>query len=189
MKTKQQLILEEIVLPYHPVFQRDPELRQKALDYPEYFNAEHLTEITMAHVGGYQFVDENRYDFSDYSECKTATINRHDRRAVITNVVRKLPKIGDLRVVLYNPCRERLDYYFMPRAEWEIIREHNKDNRSKLRATYVDEHDYIIKWHQWRVPDFETLATRASTVTDPTPWMHDRSPLSSLFYYEDDEDD
>lgn len=166
--TKSQLIFRDIVFLHHPEFVRSPRLRKLAQTQPEIFNVERLVELCMSSVGGYDFLDADGYDFSDWSDSKTATIGLNDSVAVVGNILGRGKqgelKVGDLRVVLYNPFKQRLDYYFMPKAEWDQIRESGEANKGKLRATYNPQQDTIYKWKQWQCDSFEQLALKPSTV-------------------------
>ena len=168
MKTKTQLIFEEIIFQHHAEFQHSRTLRKLAQTQPEIFNCERLVELCMSRVGGYEFLDEDGYDFSDYSDAKTASITPTDSVAVVGNILGRgrtgQPKVGDLRVVLYNPYKQRLDYYFMPKQGWDSIREYGDANKGKLRAKYNADQDRVHKWHLWLCRDFQDLSTRPSTV-------------------------
>ncbi len=178
---KHQLILRDIACEYIPRYSNSWPIIQ---DHWRDFNVEHLVEQAMCLVGGYEFVDAHHYDCSDYSDSKTASINTHDRFATVGSILSRdgqEPKWGDLRVVLYNPYYDRLDYYFMPKAGWESIREYGAANRNKLRAKYNPELDIVYKWNQWRVPDFKTLARMPSTVTDPQEYKTAQTHFTQLF--------
>ena len=164
---KHQLILKEIAAKYLPEYQgKEPEL----LANWRHYNVEHIVEDAMCRIGGYEFVDAHHWDNSDYSDTKTATIG-YEGMACVNGILSKkgqVPKAGDLRVVIYNPYYGgRLDYYFIPKAGWESIREYGLANNSKLRAQYNPDFDIIYKWSAWRVPDFDTLARMPATVTEP----------------------
>jgi len=168
---KEQLILQDIASVYLPRYHgRKKELVRHWQDY----NAERLVELAMAQVGGYDYVDAAYYDFSDYSDAKTASIGL-DAVATVGHILGRgregQPKVGDLRVVLFNPFKHRLEYYFMPKAGWESIREYGKANAHKLRASYNVDHEYILKWRKWRVADFETLAKMPATITQPNDFI------------------
>lgn len=178
---KHQLILRDIALEYLPQFQgREQEL----LANWDCYNVERIVERTMAHLGGYEFVNAHGYDNSDYSETKTGTIREHDRTATISGIITAntgTPKVGDIRLVLYNEFHGILDYYFLPKAGWELQREYGKSNRDILRAKYNPDHDIIHKWKQWRVKDFETLAKMPATITSPHEYAPLDCPRNSLF--------
>jgi len=181
---KSQLIMEQIILAHHPEFQ-ESHLRALARRRPEIFNVERLVEECMALVGGYEFVDQAHYDNSDWSDTKTASISQHDSMAMITNIMSESdqPKVGDLRVIVYNPFYQRLDYYFMPKLGWEDQREYGAANRRRLRARYNRDLDVIPKWQQWRVQSFAELARSQSTVTLPQ-WGAAKM-ISGLFEWSD----
>ena len=177
--------MREVILNYHPKYLTNTEVRNHAWNNPNHYNPEHLVEEVMAHVGGYKFLDEDGYDFSDYSDSKTASIGENGV-ATVGGILGKGKnggaKLGDLRVILYNPFKDRLDYYFMPKAGWESIREYGDANKGRLRAAYSPELDRVYKWHQWQVKDFETLATTPSTVSNPRAWTPIASPKNTLFF-------
>lgn len=177
---KHQLILRDIACKHIDRYSNSwPVIQHHWRD----FNVEHLVEQAMCELGGYEFVDQHHYDNSDYSDTKTASINTHDRFATVGSILSRdggQPKAGDLRVVLYNPYYERLDYYFMPRSGWESIREYGAANRNKLRAKYNPEQDRVHKWDQWRVSSFRELAEMKSTVTEPHKFTK-TEPILTLF--------
>ena len=72
---KNLAILNEVVIPNHPAFRDNPEMQKLARNYPQMFNVELLTELTLAEVGSYDYVDQYGYDFSDYSDSKTVSIS------------------------------------------------------------------------------------------------------------------
>lgn len=196
---KQQLILRDIVCEYMDEYRnRQSELMANWRHY----NVENLVEEAMCRVGGYQFVDEHHYDNSDYSDTKTATISRAISKTTgsctykvnVGGVVSDagVPKAGDLRVVVHNPIYERLDYYFMPKAGWEHIREYGAANQDKLRSNYNPDMDVIHKWpREWRCESFKDLASRPATVTAPNVFTpQPLNMFSELFEWvvEEDED-
>ena len=164
------------------------------LDWEDY-NVERMVEKAMAAVGGYKHVDAHYYDFDDFSDSKTASITKEGKvwKVSVGNIVKKGPdskaKAGDLRVVVYNSYDGSLQYYFMPKAEWEAIREYGEANKDKLRANYSPFEDVVYKWKQWRVDSFEELAKKPATITEPHQFVP-KSSFSmlfdcSLFDYED----
>lgn len=183
--TKQELLLQEVIFNHHPDFRVNTALKDMALKNPDYFNVERLVEHSLAHVGGYEFLDADGYDFSDYSDSKTASIGTNGV-ATVGNILGRgktgEAKLGDLRVILYNPFKQRLDYYFMPKAGWESIREYGDANKGRLRAAYSPDLDRVYKWHQWQVKDFETLAQMPTTITNPRAWTPIASPKNTLFF-------
>jgi hypothetical protein len=178
---KHQLILRDIAAVHLDDFRgREQEL---LLNW-DYYNVERIVERTMAHLGGYEFVDAHGYDNTDYSETKTGTIRRHDSMATITNITtvhKDTPKVGDIRAVFYNEFTGQLDYYFLPKAGWEAIREYGASNKNILRARYNHILDVIPKWKAWRVPDFESLALTPATISSPYEYAPLDCPRNSLF--------
>ena len=180
---KQQRILIDIAHAHLPEYQ-DPKFLPQFESRWRHYSVEHIVEDAMAHVGGYDYVDQDHYDNSDYSETKTGTLRKHDRRVTIGNIVSKhtgTPKAGDIRAVIYNEFTQKLEYFFMPKSEWEDIREHGDANKGVLRASYNQHTGQIAKWERFRVKDFETLAKQAATITSPYEYTVLNTPRNTLF--------
>ena len=180
---KHQRILQDIAHRYLPEYQ-DPRRLPDLLTRWRHYSVEHIVEDAMAHLGGYQYVDEDHYDNSDYSETKTGTLRAHDRTATISGIIsrhNKTPKVGDIRAVIYNEFTGGLDYFFMPKAEWEQMREYGQANDSILRTKYTIDWNRYTKWESYRVSDFETLAKRPSTISHPSVYSVTPSPKNTLF--------
>ena len=183
---KQQRILIDIAHEHLPEYQ-DPKFLPQFQSRWRHYSAEHIVEDAMAHVGGYTYVDKDHYDNSDYSETKTGTLSRHDLRVRIGNIVSKhtgTPKVGDIRAVIYNEFTTELEYFFMPKAEWEDIREHGDANKAVLRASYNQHTGKVIKWERFRVKDFETLAKTPATITSPYQFQPTDTPKNTLFEWD-----
>jgi hypothetical protein len=181
---KHQRILIDIAHRHLPEYQ-DPKFLPKFQTHWRHYNVEHMVEDAMAHVSGcYQYVNEDHYDNTDYSETKTGTLRTHDSTATITNIVSdkgNKAKVGDIRAVIYNEYTGLLEYFFMPKAEWECLREYGESNKRILRARYNPNTGKILKWERFRVPDFETLAKTASTVSSPYEFQPTDTPKNTLF--------
>ena len=156
---KNMLIMKEVIFLYHPDFLTNDELRTYGLQKPDSFNVPRLVEESLAAVGGYTFVDANGYDFSDYSDSKTATVADYDRAMRIGNVQNK---IGALRITTYNPHNDTLAYFFMPKSAVDEFKETNgtyKDkNGQRLRTTWKKKTDHYNFFESFRLPSFEKLA-------------------------------
>jgi hypothetical protein len=171
MYGKEKLIIQEIINKLHPKFTGNPELCNFALESPELFNVERLVEVTMAHVGGYDYVDGAHYDFSDGSECKTASVrptpskpNSSSYALEISNVISGAgtAKSGSIRVVLYNPHIQQLRYYYLPPGEIDKIgvNIHPTSNKGRVFATWNIITDTCNKLDRYSVPSFEDLAKK-----------------------------
>ena len=73
--------------------------------------------------GKYEFVDAHGYDFSDGTEAKTASVGEklanpngctYKGRITGTGTCNEKYKTGDLRVALYNPIAQRVDFLYIP---------------------------------------------------------------------------
>jgi hypothetical protein len=166
--SKHQTIMQTLVAEYHPKFTASAKIRQLAVNNPKYFNIEFLVEECMAHVGGYSFVDAAHYDFSDFSDCKTASIREAPKkpgagshRGVIEGI--SSPgggfKYGALRCVIYNPHKKNLKYYFLPRSAWtNMLTFHPTTNIAKICFSYHLPKDHIRKLAGYECSSFEELA-------------------------------
>lgn len=166
---KEKLILKDVINRYNPQFVGNPGLQSFALQYPEVFNVERLVEITMAHISGaYDYVDAEHYDFSDGSECKTASVcpnpssSENSYRLEISNVISQsgVAKTGAIRVVLYNPHTQRLHYYFIPPGFMHNIgvNIHPTTKKGRIFATWNSVKNSCNKLDRYEVDSFETLA-------------------------------
>ena len=113
---KEFLLMRDVVCKYLPYY-ASGSAKKHALENPSHYNVEHLVELAMAHVGGYEFVDASLYDFSDFSDSKTTTLSELDGSVSCQGGVPFMTtggnvKIGALRVVIYNPNNQKLYYVF-----------------------------------------------------------------------------
>ena len=163
--TKDQLIMRDIVLPsgiLRPLV-RGKRTSNAAMDMAGLFKIEHLVELAMAEIGDYTFLDESGYDFSDFSDCKTASIGVPEGKASGAMAISALgTKIGAIRAVIYNPFYNRLDYMFFPYEEWKKYSEpkyksgHIVDSR--IRSTFnKKKNSYSKGFDQYLMNSFEAL--------------------------------
>lgn len=165
--------MNEIVVKYHPVFVQDSELQIRGLVYPDMFNVERLVEESMAHVSGIQILGQSYSDYSDWSDCKTASIRltpsspgANTYRGEISGVTRPSGggKIGALRCTIYNPHRERIRYYYLPKSMWqECITVHPTSGIGKIRYTYNSTTDCIGRFRDYECGSFIELALAKSS--------------------------
>jgi hypothetical protein len=79
----------------------------------------HLWEMIIEKISGIKFVNQNGYDFEDYSEAKTGSLTvRFDhnkgyntKKGRITNAANK---IGYMRVAIWNEWYDSIDYFLIP---------------------------------------------------------------------------
>jgi hypothetical protein len=128
------------------------------------FNIERLIEESLAAVGGYNFVDETGRDFDCKwnSDSKTVTVipDGKARTAVIGSIENK---IGSLRITIYNPFKETLDFMYIPRKQVQLRKEccYGKTgaNKEKLRIRWNLANDHYNAFDEFLVKDFKELAT------------------------------
>lgn len=161
-------LFKEIVNKYHPSFSGKEKL-EEVIRFPKIYNIEHLIELTMAYVGNYEFTDRAHFDFSDGSECKTASIaynptapGRNTYKVEISNMVSPggTQKSGNIRVVVYNPHGKSVKYYFIPNNMIHSlnINYHPTTNVGRVVATWNSIKDSIQKLDVYEVKTFEELA-------------------------------
>lgn len=162
------VLFEKVVKQHNPLFKGRNILTQ-VRKYPKIFNIEHLIELTMAQLGGYEFVDGAHCDFSDGSECKTCSVHfnpttpkSNTHRLEISGVVSPggIKKSGPLRIVLYNPCNSSVSYYFVPNDKIESlgINYHPTTNSGRVFASWNRVTNRIPKLDSYQVDTFEDLA-------------------------------
>jgi hypothetical protein len=171
MSSKEFLLMRDVICEYHPSFLESKKLRKFGLEQPELFKVEKLVEQCMASIGGYDYIDAAHADFSDGSDSKTASISynpiktkaKHHIHYIgeINNVskVSGSEKSGALRCVIYNPHKEDLRYYFLPKSMWmNNIRIHKSSGIGRIQYTYNVVKNIIPKFEGFECLDFEDLA-------------------------------
>jgi hypothetical protein len=165
---KNQRFMEDIVCAYHPEFIASEDLRKYGIKHADLFNIERLIEETLAAVGGYTFLDQDGYDFSDLSDSKTVSVvnnsSTKNRKVIIISNVET--KIGSLRVTIYNPFNDSIDYMFIPKSsvEWLMENDGTKGRASgikqRIRTTWSENRDHYNKLERYRLNSFLELATK-----------------------------
>jgi hypothetical protein len=159
IKSKNYVLLRDIVTVYHPDFSTDKKLKKIALSNPDYFNVERLVEVSLAHIGGYKFVDEFGYDFDDYTDSKTTSVQPSGKCIDIGSVE---CKIGSLRVTIYNPFKHALDYMFIPKSDVPTLKVFNygkNSQKERIRTTWNQKNDSYNCLEQYRLSSFIEMAT------------------------------
>lgn len=162
-------LFKNIVNKYHPDFSSTSLLAQ-VKNHPQIFNIEHLIELTMAHIGGYDFVDAAHCDFSDGTECKTGSVSpnpvkqgRNSYRLEISNIVSPGGSIkeGDVRAVIYNPHTGSQTYYYIPQNRLTDlgINYHPTTGIGRIFATWNRITNKIPKLEAYKVDSFMQVAT------------------------------
>ena len=156
--TRETVLMRDLICLYHPEFVSSSDMRGCGLRRPDLFNVERLVEESLAAVGGYEFVDAEGYDFSDYSDSKTTSVNLKTRRAEIGNCE---TKIGALRITAYNPHRDRLDYFYVPTRDMNYVRRPcygNNSHKERIIFNWNHNWDHYNSFDDFRVPSFVDLA-------------------------------
>ncbi|MEN6623134.1 MAG: hypothetical protein ABFD50_16505 [Smithella sp.] len=156
---KNYVLIRDVVNKYHPDFKDDPKLQAHLLKYHDVINVERLIEYTLASVGDMKFVDEEGYDFLPcYSDSKTVSISRTTRDAYISSVENK---IGALRITAYNPHRDRVDFFYVPKEHVPLVKRacYGKSMFKQRIMFCYSEKDHYNSFEKYRVPTFVDLAT------------------------------
>lgn len=124
MTTKQQILLRDIIFKKLPGFE-STEMQEAILQltelYPTCIDVENLIEHTLAHKGGYEFVDETAKDFNDQdnSDSKTVTVNARSHKAEISGLE---TKIGSIRITIFNPLSpESTSFLYIPKDYLPLV--------------------------------------------------------------------
>lgn len=170
--SKHEMLFEEIISKYHPDIVGNESVIDFCKKNIKWLNIERMIEETMAAVGGYDFVDQPHYDFTDGTDSKTASVAPNSRTYYgketssysceiggIGNIGENSSvKTGALRVIVYNPHTQELEYYFIPNKDMKkLMRWHASGYR--ITTTWNINKQTNNKLDPYRVKDFETLAT------------------------------
>jgi len=157
--SKNLVFMRDIVCKYHPEFRKSSDLRRFGLKHNDIFNIERLIEESLAAVGGYDFVDAEGYDFTDYSDSKTTSVNQKTHYVEVNNVE---TKIGALRITAYNPFKDSADYFFVPRCDLEHLKRPCygvNEHKQRIKFSYSSvKENYYGYFEDYRVGSFKELA-------------------------------
>jgi hypothetical protein len=156
--SKNLVLMRDVITRYHPEFVQSRDLCSYGLKHSDIFNVERLVEECLAAVGGYQFVDQEGYDFSDFSDSKTVTVNAKSRRAEIHSVE---CKIGALRITTYNPHKNGVDFFFVPERDLSRVKSpcYGKNSHGeRIAFTWNNRFDHYNWFESYRLNSFAELA-------------------------------
>jgi hypothetical protein len=159
--SKNLVLMRDVICVYHPSFNSSRDLRKFGLEMPDRFNIERLIEETLAAIGPYHYVDEAGYDFTDYSDSKTTTINANTRVGSIGSVE---TKIGALRITAYNPFKDAADFFYVSKRDLKYVKSPCygiNAHKERIVFNYSKKADHYGIFEDYRVKDFRALA-RAS---------------------------
>ena len=156
--SKNLVLMRDVICVYHPEFRKSRDLQSYGLKHPDIFNVERLIEESLAAVGNYLLVDREGYDFSDYSDSKTTTVNLNSRVGTVGSVE---TKIGALRITAYNPFKNAADYFFVSRQDLKYVKSPCygvNDHKERIKFTYSKKSDSYGMFEDYRVDNFKELA-------------------------------
>lgn len=160
--------MRDVISIYHPEFRKSKSLRAYGMKFPDIFTVERLIEESLAAVGSYKFTDGDHADFSDGTDSKTSSIGinptvpgGNSHAGVITGVetVGGVRKAGALRCTVYNPHKDSLKFYFLPKSMWsKHITINTASRRGGVHYCYHKPCDHIFKFDGYECSSFEELA-------------------------------
>jgi hypothetical protein len=156
--SKNLVLMRDVICIYHPEFRISKDLRTYGMKHPDIFNVERLIEESLAAVGPYRFVDCEGYDFTDFSDSKTTTINANTRTATVGSVE---TKIGALRITAYNPFKQSADYFYVSKRNMKYVKSPCygvNDHKERILFKYSTKGDAYGMFEDYRVNTFEDLA-------------------------------
>lgn len=197
--TKQSIFLKEIAFKYIPEFITNISLQQHYIDiskkYPKSISVENLTEIALSIVGNYNFIDEQYQDFDDIdrSDSKTTSIIFSSKQIYLGGIGKK---VGALRITIYNPHTQSLDYMFLPYGEWQRLAKkcHGENTEGKLRLimSWTADRDSYNMFELYRLNTFAELAIATSeTFYKKYPHLlnYESTTFNNIFGEDADEDE
>ena len=148
----QRAFLRDIIIPSKviPINEFNESVNPKA------YNVEYLTEVSIEKVGNLLYVDEDGYDFSDYSDCKTSTLQPQAQADILSLEAKK----GAIRALIYNPFEDKIDFFFFPYEDWRNMAQSYGKCKTKLRirSSYSKKTGLYKNFEPFRVNDFKELA-------------------------------
>jgi len=164
--------MRDVICIYHPAFRKSLDLRALGMKHPDIFNVAKLIEESLAAVGHYKVTDGYHADFSDGTDSKTASITKtasirasnsyHGEITGVTTAGGHL-KAGALRCTIYNPHKDSLRFYFLPKSMWSrhvppMYIPGRRRHCGALWYYYNKLHDRIVKLHEYECSSFKELA-------------------------------
>ena len=171
MKSKEELLIEDCVIPFHDLF-KEPKIKNTLLRYPKTLHniAQKLCEEAMAHAseGKYKWTDEVGQDYSDKSDQKTGSIHPRKEYPHIGTVEisglttsEGIEKNGAIRAIVHNKVKNRLDYFYFKKPVWTSNLRQNNKGVGRLVFGYNGRADSYTPWAEnARVSSFKELALK-----------------------------
>ena len=167
MTTKHKLIYETLIEGELPGYTKIPDA--------EDLNIERLVEKRIAQAGNLQWVGNLNlpYDFDDYTDAKTTTLNNSDKKSpyrYFAYIEGTECKVGGLRVVAVIPALNKIDYFFIPLiAVRELERQAGKGKtRFKKRISIgysIKSGLYCKKLRPYKCDSFEEMCLKSEVST------------------------
>lgn len=168
-RKKKETLVREVIWEYHPTFSQ-AWVSFESINF-SWLDTSELMEETMAHVGNYEYIDAEHADFTDGSDCKTASVNIK-KQGKIDRVVSHAgkEKSGMLRVVIYNAITGKVMFYALPKWFWRpLVKLHGTHHMGGISYSYRPDGDRIPKLEEFRCKTFEELCLTKNDVTIEIP--------------------
>jgi hypothetical protein len=162
--TKEQILMRDVLIKEHKFFVGHPDRIQDAINHPDEFNVTRMIEKALAYRsrGRYTFVDADGYDFSDYSDAKTASVRMNNQNTgqcclSIRNIANK---VGAIRLIVFNPFTDSTDFFYIPSHAKRCVGSfYQKGSYSSIEVPWSRKNGYN-KLNQFQVATFKDLATK-----------------------------
>ena len=167
MSARDNALLRDVIFPNHPDFGRSRVVREMAKKDPRTFNVPYLVELTMAAIGGYEFVDAAHYDFTDGTDSKITSVSSNPIKSspnsyagTVTNVCSQYGKFktGGLRIIAYVTPRDECWFYYLPLTVWKPMAVVPKIGNGYIGYQYNTIKDDIVRFSDYRLGTFRELA-------------------------------
>lgn len=130
---------------------------QAVLMKPSCVHVERELEQWVARTGNLEFVDEQGYDFSDFSELKLATAHYKTGEITISNMD---GKVGAFRIIVYNGKTHELAFFYIPQDKVASVcsacygKQHH---HLRIRTTYHTKNKTYGKLEPFRMATFKDM--------------------------------
>lgn len=156
---KNKVLMRDVILKFHPDYVNS-KIKNHALNFSHHYNVERLVEESLAYVGGYDRVDESGRDFncSQNSDSKTSMINHTSLKVEVGSIENK---IGALRILVFNPFKDCIDYFYIPASSVDKVARAcygTNKHKSRLVMKYNSSKDKYNMFDVFRMPTFESVA-------------------------------
>lgn len=162
IKYKNHLLWKYIFKKYHPVA-KEPffavQMERSKFHVQTNWGDDSLADLISKINGKIKVKDVEKLDFTDSSELKTMIISAWSEnvRIEITNLRSKqgYKKVGALRLVVCNPFTSEIEFYYVPKADWDHwLLSESSTGRGRKFFYYNKKKKEFPQLKQYRVANF-----------------------------------